>query len=52
MSAIRINNRLNAYLPDIIITDIDEPNDIPFGEGCTIIKNITQDVTTYNVFMD
>lgn len=50
MSAIRINNRLNVYLPDIIITDIDEP-DVPYGEGVTIVKNITQDVTTYNVFM-
>lgn len=52
MSAIRINNRLNVYLPDIIITDINEPNDVPYGEGETIVKNITQDVITYNVFMD
>ena len=44
MSAIRINNKLNVYLPDIIITDINE------SEGVTIVKNITQDVTTYSVF--
>lgn len=52
MSAIRINNEINVYLPDIIITDIDIPNDVPHGEGETIVKNITQDVITYNVFMD
>lgn len=52
INVIRINNRFNIYLPDIIITDIDESDDAPYGEGCTIVKNITPDVTTYSVFMD
>lgn len=52
MTLIRINNKIDVCLPNIIITDIDIPNNVPYGEGCTIVKNITDDVTTYNVFMD
>ena len=52
MSAIRINNQINISLPDIIITDIDEADDVPYGEGFTIVKNITPDLTTYTVFID
>lgn len=47
-----INDLHYINLPDIIITDIDDADDAPYGEGCTIVKNITPDVTTYSVFMD
>lgn len=57
MNAVRIISEFNPYLPNIylpniIITDINEANDVPYGEGVTIIKNIRPDLTVYKVIMD